>query len=270
MASTRATTVRGTAFGRRRGQAFELARVVPSGRSLLLGFALLAGGVLAYVIARQTAVFALRTVEVNGAPPALERKLRSALRPLQGRSLLALDAAEVERRLEALPAIGSASSDRFFPHTLRVTVSVERPVAVLRSGPRAWLLSARAKVLQPLPSRLEKLPRLWIGKAANPRPGATLSDPGLPRAARLVAQASRAEPRLMARVSTVRWRSERLTFVLRSGTELRLGSGTHLRLKLAVAARILRTLPRAERQRLAYVDLSVPSQTVVGSGRLGS
>lgn len=68
----------------------------------------------------------------------------------------------------------------------------------------------------------------------------------------------------MARVSTVRWRSDRLTFVLRSGTELRLGSGTHLRLKLAVAARILRILPSGERQRLGYVDLSVPSQTVVG------
>jgi cell division septal protein FtsQ len=80
MASTRATTVRGTAFGRRRAQEFELARIVPSGRSLLLGFALLAGGILAYVIARQTAVFAIRTVEVNGAPPAPERKLRSAVR----------------------------------------------------------------------------------------------------------------------------------------------------------------------------------------------
>jgi cell division septal protein FtsQ len=265
VAPSPATTVRGTAFGRRKAQGFDLARVVPSGRSLLLGFALLVGGMLAYVLARQTAVFAIRTVEVNGAPPALERKLRSALEPLQGRSLLALDAAEVERRLGALPAIGSASYDRAFPNTLRVTVFVERPVAVLRSGPRAWLLSARAKVLQPLPSRLENLPRLWIGKAANPRPGSTLSDPGLPRAARLIAQASRAEPRLMARVSTVRWRSDRLTFVLRSGTELRLGSGTHLRLKLAVAARILRVLPRSERQRLAYVDLSVPSQTVVGS-----
>ena len=237
---------------------------MPSGRSLALGFALLAGGILAYVIARQTAVFAIRTVEVNGAPPALERKVRTALGPLEGSSLLALDAEEIERRLGKLPALGSAVYDRSFPHTLRVSVSVDRPVAVLRSGHRSWLLSARAKVLQPLPRPLRKLPRLWIGKAANPRPGTTLSEPGLPRAARLVAQGARAEPGLMARVSTVRWRSDRLTFVLRSGAELRLGSGTHLRLKLAVAARILRILPSAERQRLGYVDLSLPSQTVVG------
>jgi cell division protein FtsQ len=264
MASSRATAVRGARAVRRRRQEFDLARVVPSGRSLAVGFALLLGGILAYVVARQTAVFAIRTVEVSGAPPALERKVRSALGPLQGQSLLALDAEEIERRLGELPAVGSASYDRSFPHKLRVWVSPERPVAVLRSGPRAWLLSARAKVLQPLAQPPGKLPRLWIGKGANPRPGSTLSDPGLPRAAQLVAQASRAEPRLMARVGTVRWHSARLTFVLRSGTELRLGSGSHLRLKLAVAARVLRLLPRAERQRLGYVDLSVPSQTVVG------
>jgi cell division protein FtsQ len=258
-----ATTVRGTPLVRRKRPGFELARIVPSGRSLLLGFALLAGGILAYVVARHTAVFAIRAVEVSGGHPALEREVRSALQPLQGRSLLGLDAEEVERRLAELPAVASASYDRSFPHTLRIWVSAERPVAVLRSGPRAWLLSARAKVLQPLPPRLRELPRLWIGKAANPRPGATLTEPGLPRAARLVAQASRAEPRLMARVRTVRWRSDRLTFVLRSGAELRLGSGTQLRLKLAVAAHILRILPRAERQRLGYVDLSVPTRPVV-------
>jgi cell division septal protein FtsQ len=264
VAPSPATTVRGTPLVRRTRQGFELARIVPSGRSLLLGFALLAGGILAYVVARHTAVFAVRAVEVGGASPALERQVRTALRPVEGRSLLALDADEIERRLAEVPAVASASYDRSFPHTLRVWVAGEHPVAVLRSGPRAWLLSARAKVLQPLPHRIRSLPRLWIGKAANPRPGTTLTEPGLPRAARLVAQASRAEPRLMARVGTVRWRSNRLTFVLRSGAELRLGSGTQLRLKLAVATHVLRILPRAERQRLGYVDLSVPTRPVVG------
>lgn len=263
MAPSPATTVRGTPLLRRKRQGLDLARIVPSWRSLLLGFALLAGGILAYLVARHTAVFAVRAVEVRGAPPALEQQVRTALRPLEGRSLLAVNADEVERRLADVPAVASASHDRSFPHTLRVWVSGERPVAVLRSGPRGWLLSARAKVLQPMRRPLRTLPRLWIGNAVALRPGATLSEPGLPRAARLVAEASRAEPRLMARVGTVRWRSERLTFVLRSGAELRLGSGTQLRLKLAVAAHILGVLPRAERRRLDYVDLSVPTRPVV-------
>ena len=264
MAPSPATTVRGTPLLRRKRQGFDLARVVPSWRSLLVGFALLVGGVLAYVVARHTAVFAVRAVEVGGAPPALERQVRTALRPLEGRSLLSLNAGEIERRLAEVPAVASASHDRSFPHTLQVWVSGERPVAVLRSGSRAWLLSARAKVLRPVRRPLRELPRLWVGNAAALRPGATLTEPGLPRTARLVAEASRAEPRLVARVGTVRWRANRLTFVLRSGAELRLGSGTQLRFKLAVAAHILRILPRAERQRLGYVDLSVPTRPVVG------
>jgi cell division protein FtsQ len=240
--------------------------MLPSGRSLVLGFVLLVGGILAYVVARQTSVFALRTVEVRGAPPALERQVRTALDPLHGRSLLTLEPEEIEEKLAELPAIGSASFDRAFPHTLRISVRPERGVAVLRSGPRSWLLSARAKVLRRLAAwPLPRLPRLWVGRAANPRVGFVPADPGLPRAAELVARAARAEPGLAKRIGTVRWERGRLTFVLRSGTELRLGSPAHLRLKLAVVDRLLRALPRSERRALGYIDLSVPTRPVAGS-----
>jgi cell division protein FtsQ len=239
--------------------------MLPSGRSIAVGFVLLAGGILAYVAARQTSAFALRAVEVKGAPPALERKVRAVLAPLHGQSLLSLDAQEIERRLAEIPAVGSASYDRSFPHTLRISVSAERPAAVLRSGPRAWLLSAHGRVLAPLGRPLPNLPRIWIGPSVEPQIGFVPADPGLTRAAALVARASRAEPVLSKRISTVRWENGRLTFVLRSGAELRLGSTAHLRLKLAVAKRLLRLLPSAERQRIAYLDLSVPTRPVAGS-----
>ena len=243
----------------------QFARLLPSGRSLLIGFALLLGGLLAYVIARHTSAFALRAVEVNGAPPALERQVRSALGPLHGRSLLALEPREIRDRLATLPEVGSASFDRAFPHTLRISVAPERPVAVLRSGPRAWLLSAHAKVLRTLSGRsLPQLPRLWIGRATQPRVGFVPGDTALPRAAALVARASRAEPGLAGRVTTVRWQDGQLTFVLHSGTELRLGSAAQLPLKLAVATRLLQVLPRSERLRISYVDLSVPTRPVAG------
>jgi cell division protein FtsQ len=232
----------------------------------VVGFVLLVGGILAYVVARQTSVFALRAVEVHGAPPALEKEVRTALRPLHGQSLLALDPQELEQRLAELPAVRSASYDRAFPHTLRISVSSERPVAVLRSGARAWLLSAHAKVLRPLRLPLPKLqlPRLWVGAATKPRVGFVPGDTGLTQAAELVARASRAEPGLAKRIATVRLEDGRLTLVLRAGTELRLGSPAHLQLKLAVAARLLSILPRAERQRIGYIDLSVPTRPVAG------
>jgi cell division protein FtsQ len=243
----------------------ELARMLPSGRSLAVGFILLVGGILAYVIARQTSVFALRTVDVRGAPPALEREVRTALGPLHGRSLLALEPQEIQDRLTKLPTVGSASFDRAFPHTLRITVAPERAAAVLRSGPRAWLLSAHAKVLRPVvKGRFPQLPRIWVGRATQPRVGFVPGDTGLTRAAALVERATRADPGLARRVGTVRWEEGRVTFVLRSGIELRLGSPAQLQLKLAVARRLLQVLPRFERQRLGYIDLSVPTRPVAG------
>jgi cell division protein FtsQ len=266
VAENSTTTLRDGAFQRSKRPAVDLARILPSGRSLVVGFVLLLGGILSYVVARQTSAFALRAVEVRGAPPSLERQVRTALDPLHGQSLLALDAQEIEERLAELPAVGAASYDRAFPHTLRIWVSPERPVAVLRSGARAWLLSAHAKVLRrlgrPLPTNL---PRVWIGPATKPRVGFVAGDTGLARSAQFVAKASRAEPGLAKRIATVRFDDGRLTFVLRSGTELRLGSPAHLQLKLAVAARLLRVLPSAERERLGYLDLSVPTRPVAGS-----
>ena len=70
---------------------FKVARLLPSGRALLLGFALLGAGVLAYVGARETSVFALRSIEITGAPPRVAAHVRAALLPLEGRSMLALN-----------------------------------------------------------------------------------------------------------------------------------------------------------------------------------
>jgi cell division septal protein FtsQ len=259
------TTLPDSAVPARPRAAVDLARILPSGRSLLIGFVLLAGGILSYVVARQTSAFALRTIEVRGAPPSVERQVRTALGPLHGQSLLALDTQEIEQRLAELPAVGAASYDRAFPHTLRIWVSPELPVAVLRSGPGAWLISAHAKVLRRLGRPLPNLPRVWVGSGTKPRVGFVPGDTGLTRAAELVAAASRAEPRLAKRITTVRFDDGRLTFVLRSGTELRLGSPAHLQLKLAVATRLLRVIPQAERQGISYIDLSVPARPVAGA-----
>jgi hypothetical protein len=52
-------------------------RFAPSGRSLAIGAALvlLAGGL--YVLARETSMFAVRSIEVDGAAPALATEVRA-------------------------------------------------------------------------------------------------------------------------------------------------------------------------------------------------
>ncbi|MEP6893318.1 MAG: hypothetical protein ABI927_06010, partial [Gaiellaceae bacterium] len=66
-------------------------RVLPSGRSVLVALALLVGAGSAYLVARETSVFAVRTLEVTGAPPVVALQVQRALRDDLGTSLLRVD-----------------------------------------------------------------------------------------------------------------------------------------------------------------------------------
>src|SRR5262249_60582296 len=70
---------------------------LPSGRALLIGFALLGGVALTYLVARESSLFALRTFEINGAPPRVAAHVQPALQPVGGRSLPALAAGRRSR-----------------------------------------------------------------------------------------------------------------------------------------------------------------------------
>ena len=95
---------------------------------------LVASGFGAYFGARQTGIFALDRIQVTGAPPSTAARIRAALRGYVGKSLVRFDRADAARRLAAVSEIADARFDRDFPHTLRIRVRLERPVAVLRRG----------------------------------------------------------------------------------------------------------------------------------------
>ena len=225
---------------------------------VLAAFALpllvLGGG---YAAARDTSVFAIRSIEVRGASPAVAAQVRTALAPLLGRHLVGLDGGAVEQRVEQLPWVARASYDRAFPHTLRVTVVSERPVAVLRRGGQAWLVSTRGRVLAAVRADTHgALPRLWLGRNAVVRPGGFLADSRGGLAARSLALAAG----FPYRIRTASSLPGSLTFVLGSGLELRLGDPADLRLKLAVARRVMHQLPAGA----TYIDLALPSRPVAG------
>jgi cell division protein FtsQ len=240
----------------RPGSRLDLHRVVPSGRSLALGLLLLTLGAVTWIAGRTTSLFAVDAIEVHGAGAGVAADVRGALATTEGRSLLQLDLAGLEARIEAIPTVADATLDRAFPHRLVVAVVPERPVAVLRQGANSWLASAGGRVVSPLARGARPaLPRIWLGRSAAPRPGARLSgDP----AAAIVAVAPLAGLSLPVRVASVRATRSELTLVLRSGLEIRLGDGSQLPLKLAVAARILPRLPLGD----GYLDVAVPERPV--------
>jgi len=231
--------------------------LVPSGRSVAVGLALAVAAVGGYVAARETSAFAITTIEVRGTDAEVASDLRRALEPLVGTSLLSLVPKDVERLALTLPRVASVHYDRAFPHALVLRVEAEQPIAVARSGTAAWLVSSGGRVIEKLaPGARLGLPRLWLPRSADVRIGTTLAaGAGADEIAALV-PVRRAG--FGGRVTTVRRAADgRVSYRLRGGVEVRAGRPVELRLKLVVAARILRQ--NAVRE---YLDVSVPSRPV--------
>jgi hypothetical protein len=213
-----------------------------------------------YFAARETSMFAVQKIEVTGARPAVVRRVDAALKPLDGTSLLALDAAAIDQRLSGLRDVSLVSYDRAFPHTVQVVVSAERPVAVLRRGSQAWIVTERGRVLEQLDDPHEsRLPRIWATDVAVPSAGELLTADEARRPALLLGGVLSADRSFFGRVREARDVDGDLVLVLGAGTEVRLGTADDLPLQLAVASHVLETVgPGAQ-----YVDVSVPERAVV-------
>jgi len=214
-------------------------------------------GVCAYLVADKSSLFALRKIEVEGASPRVAATVRRALAPYVGRSLVAFDASGAQRRLAAMPSISVARFDRAFPHTLKVAVRLERPVGVLRQGAAAWLVAASARVVKRLERKpYPSLPRIWVPRDVDVQLNSTLSGSAAAGVAAVAPQGSRG---VGAVVRSVRTGAGELTIVLGGGREVRLGNTSDLRLKLAIARRILPLTIGA-----SYVDVTIPERPVAG------
>lgn len=236
-----------------------LTRFAPSRRSLAVGLGVLAFAVGGYLVARESSLFAIDRIEVHGASPQVAHQVDAAVASLVGRPLVGLDGSAVLAKVDALPTVVSASYDRAFPHTLSITVVPERPAAVLRRGADSWLVSSRGRVMERLPSTTaSKLPRIWISTHTPVQTGAELTVAGAATAARAAGLAGA----FGARVASVSETSGLLIFHLRSGVELLLGTGGDVKLKVAVAERVLAMLPSGS----TYVDVSNPGRPVSGIG----
>ncbi len=236
-----------------------LARFAPTRRSLAIGFGVLGLALGGYLVARESSLFAINRIEVRGGSRQVARQVHAALATLVGKPLVGLDGSAVLAKVDALPTVVSASYDRDFPHTLRIFVVAEHPAAVLRRGPDSWLLSTRGRVMEPLSSSATpKLPRIWISTHTPVRTGAELTAAGAATAAHAAGLAGAFGPR----VDSVSYTNGTVVFHLRSGVELLLGTGGDVKLKVAVAERVLPVLPPGS----SYLDVSSPGRPVSGTG----
>jgi cell division protein FtsQ len=235
---------------------------LPSARLLGVVALALAAAALLYAGARFTSAFAVEKVEVSGGGPGVRHAVRAAAEPLLGTSLVGFDEDELRRRLEAIPAVHGFDVDRAFPHTLSIAVVQERPLAVIRTGTEAWLVSARGRVLRSLDlNATGKRPVVWAGPDTSLALGGTAAGDDV----RAALAALRRRPDGLPDVHSARVSGGMVTLVLASGMELRLGAPEDLGLKLVVANRVLRRLRAQEAAGIVYVDVSVPERAVAGS-----
>ena len=219
---------------------------------------------LLYLGARETPLFALRTVEVRGAPVGVRTAVLHELEGVHGESLVSLDGSALVRRLEALPSVEAVTYDRDFPHTLRLVVEPERPVAVVNEETGSWVVSVRGRVIsRALPDAAQALPRIRYPYADALVPGEFVADEATKTILAALAQAPK---RMLLPIHSGRFEAGELTFKLsgEGGTRplLLLGEPADLAVKLSVAALVLRKLSPEERASLAYLDVSLPDRPV--------
>jgi len=241
----------------------DVLRFAPSGRSLLVGLAcaLVAAGL--YGLARETSMFAVGTIRVDGAPAGLAADVRRELGRYEGESLVKVDAAGVAQRVAGLPAVRSSVVDRSFPHTLRVRITPEVPVAVLRRGADSFLVSARGRVIAAVERGARPgLPRIWLSAGTDLALGSLLAGEDGGVAARSLAAFLGSG--FTNRIAYVRALGGQITLGLRGGLQIRLGAPVDLRVKIAIAHGIVPGLALPALGGPNYLDIAVPERPVAG------
>lgn len=208
---------------------------------------------------RSSSVFTVEAVRVRGVAGAPSRAVADEARKLvAGRSLLAVDAGQVQRGLEALPFVSSARVDRAFPQTLAVRVTVEQPAALVVSGADTLTVARSGRVMARSSARVRRRDLPLLAAATVPeRPGETIGDPAL-RAELAVANA--VPPAFGLRLASVQARPDGLVAETRRGLRIELGDATDLDSKL-LAARAVAAAAVADNPRL--IDVTVPSAPAV-------
>jgi cell division protein FtsQ len=205
----------------------------------------LPGGVYAW--GRNSSSFTIRHVDATGMritpPRRVERLLR---RDYLSRNLFTVTGKDVRRTLASLPYVATASVDRDFPDTLRVRVVEHRPSAYALADGRWYVIADDGFVV----CEIEAAGK--VDDAATPAPAASVAAPAAPAEPSAAGARQSAEgAALAAGPSGAKLRLPRLAIA----TPVAIGS----RLDDAgarVALRVVTTLPRALRVRLAVIRVA--------------
>lgn len=86
---------------------------------------------------------ALKKIEISGNRMAAKKEIVTAAGLAPGDNLLSINGAVVRKRIASLPWVESVSISRSLPDTLRLTITEQMPLAVVRVGPDSDIIINR-------------------------------------------------------------------------------------------------------------------------------
>ncbi len=139
-------------------------------------------GVLVWLLGFSS-VFDVTTVEVDGASAETLPAVRAAAQVASGSSLLWLDTADLDARVQTIPRVATVDVRRSVPHTVTVTVTEREPVAAMPLGTGVALVDGTGFAYRTMPAPPPGIPRLVLGPGLAAAP----SDPTTVAAVRVLA-----------------------------------------------------------------------------------
>lgn len=263
-------STRTQAAPRRRGAAAATGRARPTPRlslrrrlprpglralGILLVIIILGGG--AFLWFRTSSLVAIRQVTITGVSGPDASKIRAALKNA-AREMTTLDVrrAALHTAVAPFPVVKHLRVSTSFPHTMRIEVIEQVPVAEVSDGGRLVPVSADGTLLHdasvsgPLPTIALSVP-----------PGGTHVDGPGKSEVRLLGAAPYA---LLAKVGQVSTDPHHgFVATLRNGPKIYFGMATHLAAKWTAAAAVLAS---SSSDGAVYIDVTDPARPAAGTG----
>jgi cell division protein FtsQ len=255
--SSTATIIEDAPFGRRGWFARVRGRVVNAlfraqnrRKAILVVVAAVIGGGSLILVVLASPIVAVRNVQIEGVTYADARLVDAVVQSLKGKSVLTVDTATAEARLEGDPWIADARISTYLPNRAVIEVAERIPVAwFLGVDNRARVIDLEGRVLAIVDGRPTEY--LWIdGTGPNSSPGAVASDAY--RAAGQLAISIPEEMKPLVEKLGVSGPNN-VTMTLVTGTVIDFGEPVDMRNKLVNVVVLLR---RQDPNDIAMIDVS--------------
>ncbi|MGL4563035.1 MAG: cell division protein FtsQ/DivIB [Brevinema sp.] len=111
------------------------------------------------VLNRYTNIFKIKHIDINGSVYSLDTSFKEYIRSLSNQSLLTLNIFDVRRSLLASPIIDNVIVNRDFPDKLSIEIIEKRPVAIIISENKQYVVDTSGTIL---PIKIDHLPKITV------------------------------------------------------------------------------------------------------------